>query len=312
MAVHPDARKFLDITAATPPLDTQTAEQNRAGTARSLPLTGDRRELAEVQDRLIAGVPVRIYVPFDAPSQAPTFIFFHGGGWTVGDLELADSTVRDIAADAGAIGISVDYRLAPENPFPAALEDALAVTRSVLLGETGLGIDSHRVAVAGDSAGGNLAAVVAQQLRGDQPRLVHQVLIYPVTDLSSLETPSHREFADGHFLTNRNLRYFYSNYAGKADRTDHRLSPALQPDLADLPPATVITGECDPLRDEGELYAQAMSEAGNRVTAVRFMGEVHPFVSMGGIIEDANVARRLVGAQLRSAFGSANHSIAPA
>lgn len=121
MTVHPDAQKFLDLTAGTPPLDTQTAEQNRADLAEAVPLTGDRQDLAKVENRVIAGTPVRIYTPIDVPSPAPAFIYFHGGGWTIGDLELADTTVRDIAVAAGAIGVSVDYRLAPENPFPAEI-----------------------------------------------------------------------------------------------------------------------------------------------------------------------------------------------
>lgn len=304
MPVHPDAQKFLDLTDGAPPLDTQTAEQNRADLAEAVPLTGDRQDLAKVENRVIAGTPVRIYIPIDVPSPSPAFIYFHGGGWTIGDLELADTTVRDIAAAAGAIGVSVDYRLAPESPFPAALDDVLTVTRTVLAGESGLDVDTDRVAVAGDSAGGNLAAVVSHQLRGHQPRLVHQVLIYPATDLTTMETASHREFANDHFLTRRDLQYFYANYVGESDSSEPRLSPALHPDLTDLPAATVITGECDPLRDEGEAYALSMSEAGNSVTAVRFKGQVHPFVYIGGVIEDANVARRLIGSQLKAAFES--------
>ncbi|MBM6588945.1 alpha/beta hydrolase [Brevibacterium sp. RIT 803] len=304
MPVHPDAQKFLDLTAGAPPLDTQSADQNRADLTKAVPLTGDRQDLTKVENRVIAGIPVRIYIPFDGPSPSPAFLYFHGGGWTIGDLELADTTVRDIAAAAGAIGISVDYRLAPESPFPAALDDVLTVTKTVLSGESGLDVDTDRVAVAGDSAGGNLAAVVSQKLRGHQPRLIHQVLIYPATDLTTMETASHREFADEHFLTRRDLQYFYANYVGESDSSEPRLSPALQPDLTDLPAATVITGECDPLRDEGEAYALAMSEAGNSVTAVRFKGQVHPFVYIGGVIEDANVARRLIGSQLKQAFES--------
>lgn len=304
MTVHPDARKFLDIVAGAPPLDTQTVEQNRAELAEAVSLTGERQPVSSVEDIEIAGVPVRVYRPFEASSPAPAFLYFHGGGWTIGDLELADSTVRDISIAAEAIGISVDYRLAPENPFPAALDDALAVTTAVLKGESGLNIDVNHVGVAGDSAGGNLAAVVAQQLRGQEPRLAHQALVYPATDLSGLRTSSHSEFAEGHFLTARDLQYFYANYVGKADATDPRLSPALNADLTDLPPATVITAGCDPLRDEGESYARAMSEADNTVTSVRFTGQVHPFLFIGGVIEDANVARRLIGTQLRASFSN--------
>ncbi|WP_422758520.1 alpha/beta hydrolase [Paenarthrobacter sp. C1] len=229
-------------------------------------------------------------------------VYFHGGGWVLGDLELADTTARDLAASSGAVLVSVDYRKAPEDIFPAALEDALNVVSAVLDGASGLNVDVRRVAVAGDSAGGNLAAVVAQQLRRHQPRLMHQVLIYPVTDLASADTDSHRDYGDGHFLTSRDLAYFYSTYASDADRTDPRLSPLRNADLNDLPAATVVTAECDPLRDEGEAYALAMADAGTEVTSVRFNGQVHPFFYLGGIIGNALAARRFVGSQLRAAF----------
>lgn len=304
MPVHPDAQRFLDLLVDAPPLDTQTAEQNRADLVNALPLTGDKAELASVVDATLAGVPVRVYTPSDGEGGQPAVVYLHGGGWVLGDVEIADSTCRALAVHAQAVVVSVDYRRAPEVPFPGALEDTLAVTRALLTGESPWAIDPRRVAVAGDSAGGNLAAVTAQQLRDHTPRLVHQVLIYPVTDLLAGDSGSYREFADGHFLTTRDLGYFYSQYAGTADRTDPRLSPAHATDLAGLPSATVVTAECDPLRDQGEEYARAMAAAGTSVTTVRFVGQVHPFVFMGGIIEDAHAARRFIGAQLRAAFSA--------
>ncbi len=305
MPVHPDARKFLDFVAGAPPLDTQSAEQNRADLVHALPLTGERVGVHSVTDTTIDGVPVRMYVPHESDTALPAVIYLHGGGWVIGDLEVADSTARALALNAQAIVISVDYRKAPEVVFPGALEDALAVTRAVLAGQAPATIDPVLVAIAGDSAGGNLAAVTAQELRAHTPSLVHQVLIYPVTDLCAGDTESYRQFAEGHFLTTRDLEYFYSAYAAETDRTDVRLSPARQQNLSDLPPATVITAECDPLRDQGEDYARALAEAGTPVTAIRFKGQVHPFVFMGGVIEDAHVARRFIGAQLREAFSAA-------
>jgi acetyl esterase len=303
--LHPDARKFLDIVKDAPPLDTQTAEQNRADLNNALPLTGEKAEWASVQDLEIAGVRTRVYIRSKSDQPMPAVLYFHGGGWVIGDLEIADTTARALAFHSEALVISVDYRRAPEAPFPAAQEDALAVTKAVLNGDSGLDIDVERVAVAGDSAGGNLAAVTAQQLRGHSPALVHQALIYPATDLKDYDTPSRREFGPGgYFLTSRDLDYFYGTYAGGHDRGDVRLSPARNPDLTNLPSATVITAEYDPLRDEGEAYAHAMAEAGVSVTAVRFIGLVHPFIYLGGVIEGAHTARRLIGAQLRQAFAA--------
>ncbi len=305
MPVHPDARKFLDIVKDAPPLDTQGHEQNRADLNNALPLTGDKTDMAVVRDLKIADVRTRVYVPRESDRPLPAVVYFHGGGWVIGDLEIADTTARALAACSEAVVISVDYRRAPEAPFPAAQQDALAVTTAVLDGASGLNIDVERVAVAGDSAGGNLAAVTAQQLRGHSPSLVHQALIYPVTDLQECDTESRREFGPGgYFLTGRDLDYFYGMYAGERDRGDFRLSPAQNPDLTNLPPATVITAEYDPLRDEGEAYASAMAEAGVTVTAVRFMGLVHPFIYIGGIFGGAHTARRLIGAQLRDAFAA--------
>ncbi|MGM0931066.1 MAG: alpha/beta hydrolase [Actinomycetota bacterium] len=306
MPVHPDAQKFLDIVAGAPPLDTQSVEQNRSDLANALPLTGIKTEIKMVQDFSIAGVPVRVYRPEEATQPTPVVVYFHGGGWVIGDLEIADTTVRDLAVASQATVVSVDYRKAPETVFPGAVEDALAVVRNILNGGVvGLNIDVQRVAVAGDSAGGNLAAVVAQQLRGHQPPLVHQVLVYPVTDLASIDTDSYREYADGYFLTARDMAYFAATYASGADRSDPRLSPLRNPDLSDLPSATVVTAECDPLRDEGEAYARAMALAGTTVTAVRFNGQVHPFLYMGGLIGDAHAARQFIGSQVRAAFTTA-------
>ena len=217
----------------------------------------------------------------------------------LGDLETTDTTVRDIAAESGIMCISVHYRRAPEHPFPAPLDDCRAVVDGVLQGELGLGIDPTRVAVGGDSAGGNIAAVIAQELR-DQ--LAHQVLIYPVMDLSTFDTQSHSDFSDGYYLTRRRLNYFYDSYAGTADRTDIRMSPGRNSDLTGLPPATVITGELDPLVSEVSDYVGRMLNAGNVVSSIEFKGQVHPFVQMGGIISDALVARTIIGSELKRAL----------
>ncbi|MEV4668583.1 alpha/beta hydrolase [Microbacterium sp. LWO12-1.2] len=303
--VTADAGAFLAIVKDAPPLDTQSAAQNRADLEQALPLTGVGAEVAHVEDTEIAGVKVRIHAYSDEPNQ-PCIVYFHGGGWVIGDPDLADSTTRDLAVHAQATVVSVDYRRAPENPFPAAHEDALAVTQALLSGSTALPINPDAVAVAGDSAGGNLAAGVALKLRHADRRPVHQVLIYPNLDWDMIrESEAWRLYGEGYFLTARDLEYFYANYAPNADGADGgdlRLNPGKATDLAGLPKALVITAECDPIRDSGEDYARRLSDAGVETTCVRFQGQVHPFFFMGGIIKDALAARRFVGAELRATF----------
>ena len=302
--IQPEAQKFLDLNKDAPQLDTRTPEENRAAQLKTAAAWGKKSRMASVHETSVRGVTVRVYIPeglelSDAQPAEPAFIFFHGGGWVLGDLETTDTTVRDIAAESGIMCISVHYHRAPEHPFPAPLDDCRAVVDGVLQGELGIGIDPMRVAVGGDSAGGNIAAVIAQELR-DQ--LAHQVLIYPVMDLSTFDTRSHSEFSDGYYLTRRRLNYFYDSYAGTADRTDIRMSPGRNGDLAGLPPATVITGELDPLVSEVSDYVGRMLNAGNVVSSIEFKGQVHPFVQMGGIISDALVARTIIGSELKRAL----------
>jgi acetyl esterase len=307
MPLDPQAQAFLAMVANAPPLDTCTVEQNRAQLAAVVPLTGKPAELAEVTDLTLPGpagaIPVRVYRP-STQAHLPVVAYFHGGGWMLCDLDTHDTTCRDIARSAGAVVVSVHYRRSPEHPFPAAYEDCLAVTRALLDGSAGLGTDRSRVAVAGDSAGGNLAASVALTLRGTSPGLVHQVLIYPLTDARVPRTSSYVEFSEGHFMTARDLHHFLKTYAGGASPTDTRLSPACAEDLSGLPAATVITAECDPLRDDGEAYATALREAGVPAEYRCFAGQVHPFVLLAGLIDAAHDARRLIGERLREAFNS--------
>ena len=307
MPVHPQAQAFLDMVADAPPLDTCTVEENRAQLTAVLPLTGEPAPLADVRDATVPGpvgpIPVRVYRPTDDDG-LPAVAYFHGGGWVLCDLDTHDTTCRDIARYAGAVVVAVDYRRAPEAPFPAAYDDCLAVTRALLDGSAGFGTDPARVAVAGDSAGGNLAAGMAQALRGTDPPLAHQVLVYPLVDARPARTDSYRTYGEGHFLTARDIDYFLAAYGGDADRTDPRLSPALAEDLTGLPPATVVTAECDPLVDEGADYARALSDAGVPTEYACFTGMVHPFVLLGGLIDDAQEARRLIGRRLAGAFGT--------
>jgi acetyl esterase/lipase len=314
MPIDPQARAFLDMVADAPPLDTCTVADNRAQLAAVVPLTGPPAELAEVVDTTLPGpagpVPVRVYRPTTDPG-LPAVAYFHGGGWMLCDLDTHDTTCRDIARHAGAVVVAVDYRRSPEDPFPAALDDCLAVTRALLDGSAGLGTDPARVAVAGDSAGGNIAAAITQALRGTAPALAHQVLVYPLVDAHMTPTASYDEFGEGHFLTRRDIAYFLRAYAGDADRDDPRLSPARAHDLHGLPPATVVTAECDPLRDEGAAYADALTAAGVPVHYACFPGQVHPFVLLAGIIDAAHDARRLIGRRLAAAFADPSPAPAP-
>jgi acetyl esterase len=303
MPLNPQAQKFLEMLGDAPPLDTITPEENRASLAAAISsLAGPRTELASVQDLSIetgsGPVPVRVYRPSLAACLAAT-TYFHGGGWVAGNLDTHDAVCRDIAAASGAVVVSVEYRLAPEHPYPAPLEDCLSVTRRLLRDGAGLGVDPARIAVAGDSAGGNLAAVAAQRL----PGIAHQVLIFAVLDVAGVgATGSYREFDSGYFVTQRDMAYFARSYADGHDPTDPLLSPIRAADLRGLPPATIVTAEYDPLRDENEAYARMLQAAGVPVVLRRFDGQLHPFHVLGGLIDDAIVARKWIGERLRAAL----------
>jgi acetyl esterase len=243
-------------------------------------------------------LPARVYRP-DETGPLPTVVLFHGGGWVIGDLETHDNMARAIARDSRAVVVSVGYRLAPEAPFPAAVEDALAATRwaSEHLDELG---GSSVLAVAGDSAGGNLAAVVAQEQRGI---LAAQLLIYPSTDTAG-EHASRAENGTGYFLETPTMEWFFGHYAGHVTEIDARLSPLVADDLTGVPAAVVVTGEFDPLRDEGEAYAAALSAAGVRVEARRYDGMIHGFFDMGGL----SAAARAAVSETCATFGKVLHA----
>jgi acetyl esterase len=312
MTLHPQAAAFLRMTKGSPPLETIPAETNRKAINDIIPLTGDLTDLVAVETlELETGsgtVPVRVYRPSQAAG-LPVAAYFHGAGWVAGNLDTHDRIVRDLAASSGVVMVAVDYRLAPEHPFPAALDDCLGVVRRLLEDGAGLGIDIHRVAVAGDSAGGNLAAVACQQLRGVGSGIKHQVLVFPVTDGAGVgATASYREFGEGYFLSTQDMAFFVRSYAGQIDPSDIRISPLRAPDLSGLPPATILTAEYDPLRDEAETYADKLREAGVTVTLRRFDGQVHPFVIVAGLIDDAKIARSWLGEQFGVALTALPHT----
>jgi acetyl esterase len=264
--------------------------------------------LAEITDSTIPGpagpIAVRIYRASLDDNQ-PAIVYFHGGGFVIGSLNSHDGTCRRLAHGSKCTLVSVDYRLAPEARFPAAVDDSYAAAVWVAENAKTLKIDPSRLAVAGDSAGGNLAALVALLARDKGgPRLCHQLLTYPVTDMAC-KSESYITNGQGYFLTQEMMAWFALQYmpAGH-DPEDPLLSPLYAADLSGLPPATVITAEYDPLRDEGEAYAKRLQEAGVPTKLVRYDGVIHGFFSMNGMIDQADDAHAFAAGELRKAFGN--------
>ena len=228
-------------------------------------------------------------------------VYFHGGGWTIGDLDSHDVLCRQLCLAADVAVVAVDYRMGPEYRFPAAVEDCVEAMRWVRSQAARLGLAATRLAVGGDSAGGNLAAVVCLVLRnaGDPPP-VFQLLIYPATDMRAV-APSHTTNGQGYLLTSDLIAYFRGHYVDEASWADWRASPLLAPDLGGLPPALVLTAGFDPLRDEGRQYADALSAAGNRVQYVCFERQIHGFITMSKVLDEARSAVALCAAVLKEA-----------
>lgn len=272
-----------------PGLHTMTPAQARAEIRRSARIfAANPPGLARIEDRVVPGpvgpIPARLYVPSDDAKRRPLVVYYHGGGWVIGDLESHDTACRHLAREADVGVLAIDYRLAPEHRFPAAVDDALAAFRWTAANADALGFDPARVAVAGDSAGGNLAAVVSQlATRDGGPRPAAQLLAYPVTDVST-KHPSYRLFSEGFLLTERDMDWFRSHYLpDEATARDPRVSPLLAPDLGGLPPAVVLTCGFDVLRDEGEAYARRLEQAGVPVTLRRSAGLIHGFCNAVGV-----------------------------
>lgn len=241
-----------------------------------------------IRDSRIPGpagdVPVRIYTPVAGEAPRPVLVYLHGGGFVIGSIDSHDGLCRALAQAASVVVVSVGYRLAPEHPFPAGLDDAIAVTRFIIEHASSVGGDPKRVAVGGDSAGGNLSACVALACRQDPVPPAFQLLLYPATD-ATRSLPSHRHFRDGFFLTEASVAWFLDNYVRDArDHENPRVSPLFTPDLSGAPPALVVTAGFDPLRDEGRAYAERLREAGVPVELREYEGAIHGFVSMAGVL----------------------------
>lgn len=310
--LHPQTRALLDLIEARriPPTHTLSVADARAWyrDRRSVtqPAPPDVAQVSEMQASGPHGaIPLRCYRPLGSSSGdvLPVLVYFHGGGWTIGDLDTHDTLCRELANGAGCAVVAVDYRMGPEHRFPAAVDDAVAATRWVREHAAELRLDATRLAVGGDSAGGNLAAVVAIAARdsGDLP-IAFQLLIYPATD-QHRGAPSHTENAQGYLLTRDTMDYFCGHYlADPAQHDDWRASPLLCEDLGRLPPALVLTAGYDPLRDEGKAYAERLTAAGNSASHVCFDRQIHGFIPMGKLLDEANTAVTLCAAELRRAL----------
>jgi acetyl esterase len=310
VTLDPDAAAVFKAfqEAGRPAYETLTAPQARefylAGRVVSNPEPPELKSVAPLSIPAAYGsIPARIYTPKTlrlAGGLAPCLVFFHGGGWVIGDLDSHDVVCRKLADEGELIVISVDYRLAPEHKFPAAVDDAIASTKWIAEHAKRLGVDASRLMVGGDSAGGNLAAVVSLAARdGNGPHIAGQVLIYPATDFS-MKHPSHSELETSILLTHSVIRWFCDHYLGGADIDDWRASPARAKTLIGLPPAYVLTAGADPLRDEGDEYARRLKEAGVPVTYRHFAGQFHGFFTMGKLLQQANVAASEISVWLKA------------
>lgn len=316
MKLDPQARALIDlmIDRGVPAVHTLTPLEARAMyrdrrsfTQPEPPSVGAVRELSVPGPA--GAIGLRLIRPADAAVTAalPALVYVHGGGWTIGDLDTHDVVCRTLCAASGCAVLSVDYRLAPEHRFPAALDDVVAALRGVRAQAAELGVDPTRIAVGGDSAGGNLAAAACLVLREAADALpAFQLLIYPATDMRAV-APSHEANAQGYLLTADSVAYYRAHYMGPdaqaAEWADWRASPLLAEDLSGLPPALVLTAGFDPLRDEGRQYADALSAAGTPAQYVCFERQVHGFVTMGRVLDEAHSALALCAAVLRRALG---------
>jgi acetyl esterase len=316
MALDSESRLLLDLmnSAAAdgrPPLHTMPPAAGRAAVDK---LSADSEaappEVASVEDGSLPGpageIRFRRYRPLGAASgPLPTLIYYHGGGFVIGNIETHDSTCRRLANKSRCQVISIDYRLAPEHPFPASTDDSLAAFRHIRDNAEAFGADPERIAVGGDSAGGAISAVICQACKQSGEAMpAFQVLIYPATD-SRRQSESHKLFGDGYFLTQELIDWFWKAYipAG-TDLADLRLSPLLAADVAGLPPAFVLTAGFDPLRDEGRAYANRLIDAGVKTTYVNYPGTIHGFFSLTRFLKQGLKANDEAAAVLAAHFGT--------
>ena len=313
MALDPQMQAVIERSAKSglpPYASVSIAEARRLYKETRAALAPPAPDVGEVRDLAAPGpagpIPLRLYRGLGTGSgaQLPALVYFHGGGWSIGDLDTHDIVCRTLANKARCAVVATDYRMGPEHKFPAAVEDCVAATCWVAREAPALGIDGARIAVGGDSAGGNLAAVVSIALRdAGGPPLAFQALIYPATD-QRLESASHAKFGDGYLLTRASLLWFRDNYLRAEDYDDWRASPLRAADLAHLPPAHIITAGYDPLLDEGKAYSDRLLAAGVPVLYECFEGMAHGFLTMGGVLAAANHALYRIAQSLAQAYKS--------
>lgn len=311
MTIDPQAKKLLELAkaAGVPEMWQLTPDQAREEYLKRTAKTKPQVDIFKVEDREIpgpnGGISVRIYSPrsLESHESLPALVWFHGGGFVIGDLESHDSACRELANKAECIVVAVDYRLAPEHKFPSAVDDCYAALEWVFEQASRLQVDIKKIAVGGDSAGGNLAAVVALLARdSSEIQICFQLLIYPCV-APEPETRSHHQFANGYLLTRKTITWFFQHYLRNAkDAYDPRYAPLEAEDLTDLPPSLVLVAGFDPLRDEGIEYARSMIEAGNRVSLINYEGMIHGFFLMGAVLDEANRAVKESARQLREIF----------
>ncbi len=315
MALHPQAKAFLDMLASSgaPPLEQLPLAEARAVRSEMVEASGPEEPVAEVQNRSIPGpagpIPVRVYRPVKKET-LPALVFFHGGGYVICNLDTHDRVCRGLANASGCAVISVDYRLAPEHKYPAAVDDAYAATQYVAEHAAEFGVDPNRIAVGGDSAGGTLATVVSLLARDrGGPPLKFQLLIYPLVDFYD-ESPSMQQYSKDHFLSREGMDWFRESYLPSREAgLEPSASPMNASSLQGLPPAMIITAECDPLRDQGEAYARKLQSAGVPVELKRYEGMIHPFFQFGGILDTAKVAMKDAASAVRRALGVSSAAV---
>ena len=304
--------KFMELKGddSLKDLEGLSAEESRKQLMQTVETFSDVPvELPKIINQTIPGpageIPIRIYIPVENKI-LPVALFFHGGGWVQGNLDSHDNVVRYLAARSGCIMVSVDYRLAPENPFPAAVEDAYTALTWVEGNAKSFKGDPTKIAVMGDSAGGNLSAVVAMMARDKNgPSISRQVLIYPATNLQALNTDSYKFFGEGFMLTRKKIEWFRAHYLpNKSDWSHPMVSPLLAKDHSHLPPATIITAQMDPLRDEGKQYADKLIQSGVDVRYHCFEGMIHGFISAGKVLNQAYGAMDEIALDLKQSFGT--------
>ena len=308
MPLDPQAKAVIEQVEALglPPVNEVSPAEARANFEARPRAPGP--EVARVEDRTAPGpagdIPVRVYTP-EGQGPFPMLMWYHGGGWVIGNVRTHDAICRHLARQAQCLVVSVDYRLAPEHKFPAAADDCYAATQWAADNASALNGDAARLAVGGDSAGGNLSAVVSLMARDrGGPALVHQLMVYPVTEFR-LDTPSYSQNADGYLLTRDAMVWFWGHYLGnEGDGAEPYASPMRAAELSGLPPALVITAEYDPLRDEGEAYAKLLEQAGVHTACTRYDGMVHGFFGMPDLLDKGREAIAEASAALREAFAS--------